>query len=451
MPAPPRRLRRTAGPAAVLGALLLLLVVAVPSASAGAGKDYILSVKPTSVVAGVEISTASATLTNDAATQQLGSADVTAPDGFSVSDARIAGRPAPATSGRTIHLRNLSLAPGGSVTVTFKLRAPCRPGQSSLWTVEAKQANDFNGIGNDFTPKAGTAATTGVSGACTLAWIVQPASAEIGHDITGTAYTPSAAAPSVAVVDGRSEGAQVVATATGRVDLSLGRPDLDALLTGGTASLPAATFGDLRVASVGTYSLTATVKDGPHFGLSATSGPFRIEEVVEDCDPGAPCDPGKLIEDGYTFDLTASAARDTAFLTMTGSAAFSLTALDCANWTPYMDSTVLFDVTSLSREKRAAVLIKKSEINLYTDRGVPRLEMCFAAPKPFVNSRELTRRFDWDLDGDTDAVYAGLLVSCSKVDASRQPCITQRRKVGAGDGYIEAVMPVGFGDPLMRG
>jgi hypothetical protein len=42
----------------------------------------------------------------------------------------------------------------------------------------------------------------------------------------------------------------------------------------------------------------------------------------------------------------------------------------------------------------------------------------------------------------------GLLPDCGK--DSPGPCVTKRKKVGAGDGYIEARIPLGIGDPAMR-
>jgi hypothetical protein len=438
-----------------------MLAAATPSASASPGKEVNLTLAPPTVTAGSADATVTATIANPPeARQQLGSANLTPPEGFVLTSAKI-GSVAQPVDGGVLKLRNLEMAPGGpAVQVDMKLRAPCFAPDSTDWDVVLKQANDFNGSGNDIGLSAKSSDTTGVSGACTLRWVTAPRSAQRGEDITGTLYTPSAAGSSVAVFDGRREGAEKIGTATGKVELSLGNEALDLGLTYDPAQLrPAAggvaVFNSLRVAPVGTYQLTARVADGPFFGLSATSSTFRIDEVVEDCDPGQPCAPGKLTETGYTFDLTASAASERGFLKMSPGAGISLTTSDCGGWGGYMDSTVLFDViksdgSSSAREKRVAILIEKDQINRFTDRGVPQLEMCFAAPKSFASAKKLTRQFDWNADGRLEDVYAGLLGSCAQA-AAADPCIAQRKKVGAGDGYIEAVMPKAFGDPAMRG
>ena len=134
-----------------LCALLVGLVAAAP-ASADPNKPY--SVVLTAGV-GTGGSTVTATFHNENKTQRLGAANLTAPSGYTVTSASLpAGSPGSASVvvvGKlyVVELRNLALAPGQSLTVTINLgTAPCSTG---LWSVEAKQANNFNGAGNDLT------------------------------------------------------------------------------------------------------------------------------------------------------------------------------------------------------------------------------------------------------------------------------------------------------------
>ena len=47
-----------------------------------------------------------------------------------------------------------------------------------------------------------------------------------------------------------------------------------------------------------------------------------------------------------------------------------------------------------------------------------------------------------------DPQYVGLLPDCG---AFAPPCVIARKKVGAGDGFIQARLPAGLADPRMRG
>jgi hypothetical protein len=148
---------------------LAALVICTDSASA-ATKDFAMTVAPGSVPAGRLIDM-TATLTNLTAQQQLGSANVTPPPGFAAVSVTSLSRPAPATAtivGGVVQLRQLSLPPQQSVTVSLKVSTPCSVGTSPNWDVVAKQANDFSGLpGNSLTidPASSSLATTTI-GAC---------------------------------------------------------------------------------------------------------------------------------------------------------------------------------------------------------------------------------------------------------------------------------------------
>jgi hypothetical protein len=133
---------------ALLGALVASLLTA---ALASANPDKPYSVVLTDGVA-ANGSTVTATFVNENPTQRLGSADLTAPSGYTLSSVT-ASRGSVTVAGNVVELRNLALMPGQSLTVTIVMTsATC---STSRWSVVAKQSNDFSGLpGNDLTLNA---------------------------------------------------------------------------------------------------------------------------------------------------------------------------------------------------------------------------------------------------------------------------------------------------------
>ena len=164
---------------------LALVALAICAAGAAAAtKDFSMTVAPGSVPAG-RLVDMTVTLTNRTARQQLGSADVTPPAGYTAVSVTSLTRPQPATAtivGGVVALRELSLAPQASVTVALKVTTPCSVGISPNWDVVAKQANDFSGLpGNGLTLDAGASSlATATVGACTPCPEDQACSASLG-------------------------------------------------------------------------------------------------------------------------------------------------------------------------------------------------------------------------------------------------------------------------------
>lgn len=129
----------------VLGALVVALATA-GLATATPNKPY--SVAVTGNV-GANGSIVTATFVNENAHQQVGSANLTAPAGYTLTSATTS-RGSATVVGKVVELRNLALMPGQSLTVTIQMAsATC---STHMWRVKAKQANDFHGQpGNDLT------------------------------------------------------------------------------------------------------------------------------------------------------------------------------------------------------------------------------------------------------------------------------------------------------------
>jgi hypothetical protein len=417
------------------------------SAFADNGKSYTLDVSPSSAAAGTRV-TFSATFAVPAGEQQqLGSADLTAPSGLTLVSASVAAPATAARSGNTVKLRSLSLQPGAApIVVTIVADTACSPSSGS-WTVVGKQANNFKGDpGNDLTrdPNVGSIAAN-VTGSCALRFVTQPANTRSAQVITGTAYTPSGPAVSVEVVNG--DGARATSSGT-PITVALSPTGVT---LGGTKTVNTTAglsqFANLTVSTPGTYALVAT---GSGF-TSATSDLFRIDTSATECFEDTQCQ-GSVNTSVTKLDVTAfsdTANVDAGFLTLSFGAGI---ALDCSGYTEFSPDTVLLAFTGSDRTKTATLTIDKRQMNLFPNNGASFLEMCFGSPEAFTTKSGapavVQGSFDWNEDGTADPVYVGLLPDCS---AQPPPCVSRRRKTGAGDGVIESQLPKGLSDPAMRG
>ena len=428
--------------------VLLLACGAYPGSAqaAATGKPYTLNVSPGAVSAGTQ-TVFSSTLSNPAdGRQQLGSANLTVPAGIVVRSASVAGPATATVAGSTVSLRNLALQPGRSLTVTLVADVACNPA-AVTWGVLAKQANDFQGPpGNDMMLAAPSSLTTTISGQCKLRFVTHPSNQRVGEPLTGTPYGPGPPV-SVEVVDGA--GARVTSPSTEvtieRVS-GFGSGTLSGTKSVGTV-LGVANFPDLALSAPGTYALQASSA-----GLvSATSTTFRIDTVAAFCADDVSCARSTSI--GTTkLDVTAlpaGASADAGFLTMSFNAGPSI---DCAGYQEISADTALVDFSSPNRTKQATLTFDKKAMTQSPNNGAAFLELCFGSPQPFLTKAGSVSvpqgSFDWDGDGTAEPIYAGLLPDCG---AHAPPCVTSRKKTGAGDGVIGALMPTGLGDPAMRG
>ena len=161
--------------ASMLGVAMLAAPAAgQPSTCSSTTKCFFaVSVSPSSPAADTSISFMFK-IRNEASPQQLGAVQISAPAGFMITGAFVASGAsgmASFTSSSAL-FQDLALASGASTTLTVSAAVPCGSG-SYQWGIEAKQANQFNGNGNDFQldPNSagnlsGTFAASG-SGSCT--------------------------------------------------------------------------------------------------------------------------------------------------------------------------------------------------------------------------------------------------------------------------------------------
>jgi len=306
---------RTAGTVAtslrLIAVALALMATAVFVPGAGAipvQKSYTAVVSPDPVGAGQTIDF-TLTVVNMSGSQQLGSANLTAPSTFTLI-------PPPGTvfpagiatiNGGTLQLRNLALPPGGTMTATLTAQVLCANGDY-LWSMIAKQSNNFSGQpGNNFT-FAGGDLTTLVTGQCSLAWLQQPADTKTGDHITNTPYNDFLGTPSPDFIEVEVRSAPYPAPPTDPTPVSFSSDQItlgfgnDA--SGGTATLGGtdhvnagnvrpgvATFDPgptIDVAGVN-YTLVASAPSNSFIDDSPPSSPFDISDAVCEVDVHGTC------------------------------------------------------------------------------------------------------------------------------------------------------------------
>ena len=127
-------------------------------------------------------------------TQMLGSANVTAPTGFTITSAT--------PDGTTVELRNLNTSPGGTVSRSFTATTSATVGAVN-WSIIAKQANDYNGSpGNNLTLDAANSHLASYVGTCVLSFVTQPTDAKVGANVTSVTADPAGTPVRVEVLNG---------------------------------------------------------------------------------------------------------------------------------------------------------------------------------------------------------------------------------------------------------
>jgi len=182
---PQRRRRMTR----VLVPITVLLLGAALSPFAGAAtpkKPYGTDVSPHTAAAGTTVPF-TFTLTNLAKTQMIGAANLTAPSGFTIPSSQalsVSPRGTATVVGDTIELRDIALLPSETATLTFLAMPASDPGVYT-WLLDVRQANDFRGSGNSFSPDpANVNLMTTVVGVAVACEANEPCSGSISDDTT---------------------------------------------------------------------------------------------------------------------------------------------------------------------------------------------------------------------------------------------------------------------------
>jgi hypothetical protein len=428
---------------ALAASMLAAATLAAPAAGSTAtssicvssGKCFAVSVSPASVTAGAT-TTFAFTITNEAATQQLGSAQISAPAGFVIT-----GAPAPATvtPGSALFI-NLSLAPSASTTVMLTATPACSGG-SYRWGIEAKQSNAFNGTGNDFQLDPASAANLSGSaaGSCSLAFTSdgQPTDTDVNAVIT-SAVDSTGGPVKVEILDGSGHLATgSTAPVTVAIGLNPGPGSLSGTLTV-NASGGIAAFSDLSIDQPGvSYTLTAASP-----GITPTaSGTFDILGSLQNCS-GSCTVTSSTATTGVTVTTTSPIPAGDFLGVGIGGVNFG-----CTGTYQRVSAPVSFDVFSpagaplLTAQFTVSLDIDKSLVLASGRTGASQWQICYGSPQPF-NAQSPTGTAV--IGGVT--YNTGLLLDCSSTQGA--PCVQARHKDMAGDvivTFLASGDPVGWG------
>ncbi len=439
------RLTIAALSAAAIAAALLTTAAATTAFAAtsstcvSSGKCYAAGVTPASVVAGTSQAVAF-TVTNEAATQTLGSVQITAPSGFVVTGA--SGGTASYTSDSALFL-DLSLSPGQSASLIVDATAPCG-GESSAWGIEAKQSNQFNGSGNDFVlNQLNSQLSATVTGSCSLAFAngEQPASTAVGQPIT-SGFDSTATGIAVEVLDGNGD---LAATSTAAVTLAIGANPGSGTLsgtttsdaTGGVATFPAGSSGPSIDAAGAGYTLVAT---SPGI-TSATSQYFDIWGSLQSC-PGVSCT-SSASSKTTTGTVTTSSATGQYLGAGLGGVSYS-----CGGSYQPLSDPFSFDVLSSAgvpdstAQFSGTLEVSKSVVQSSGHPGASTWQLCYSSAAPFTT---LSGAPDGTVTIGGTTYYTGLLPDCS--NSQPAPCVAARNKDNAGDVLVTFLAS---GDPFAR-
>jgi hypothetical protein len=331
-----RRYRqRLVRPMLAFAALVAFAVVLSPMGSAATNtKPFLANFGSTLVPAAADTPTSGLAgdgyvtikITDEAKSQGLGSANVYAPAGVTITGTSASASnldPTQQFPAATLELRNLNLT-ASSTPFTARIYVHAPSCATFNWTIDAHQSNDYNSLpGNTLTLDPNSTLTTFNPTGCHLSWTWtsggtafgphEPAWANVGATITDKNYTaaPPASNIQVAVVDGNGA----------LVDLSgptVTLNETDTATTSGSLTFPTggnqaplshgiATFGSNLKSSTAVTDVEVT-PSAPGITGDA-SGKFTITNPGTACDPTSPlnCDLQTNDSGGAPLDINGSA------------------------------------------------------------------------------------------------------------------------------------------------
>lgn len=427
----------------VLTTVLMLagLVALIAPTAAAASGEATASVLYVSTGAGV--TSPGATLTLTPSTGQIGSFNASVPVGWEItSHPTVSGLSWTST---TIQGRGLMITTAG-FSVAFAVRAPCASAQelssvAAAWSVAAKTGPNFTGSSFSITPQPSTPLTS----ACTATFFTDgsgkyrgPADAALNgrstsQGITSDAFSPGGDAMQVEVLDG-DDGARV------GVDVTLvasggggGSATGDVTETSGSGGIT--TFdGTVSIAAIGQgYVLTPT---GHFDGFS--SDPFGIYQE------GTPCS-GLCTVHGKSTDNTIKST-----IVASGNGVLGVLVADiglsCDGSVPagydYRALTAHVTVWKYTGDgaQTARVLIDKTTIRKFLNRGSDHIDFCFAMDRldEFGNLPTFTDKFGNVTSGPA------LLPDCNQTVDDRN-CIVSETAVSGGARLVTVTVDDGKG------
>jgi hypothetical protein len=418
---------------AMAAALLGSLALAGSASADSTNKPYSLTISPGATtyetagngeVASGETVQVTATFKNETSTQQMGSANLFWPSGFAVLNSHdfpitTTGTTTASLSssctqngvaaGACVQVRNMSAAPGTSVTVTMWVTTPaCDSGSNFPWTAEVKQANNFSGSpGNDlFFDAPNSQPDTTLDGACSLRFVNQPADAKVNTAISDQAFTPppTGGDVTVQVVD---SGGTPIAGSSAPVSMSLNKNPGLATLSGTTteaASSGTASFADLKLNAAGSpYALAAS--SGTLTG--ANSSDFAIQDQAQSCSSGI-CTTTDGTSNGNQAVVQGTVNTPGILTESVNSDANA--PLACAGYASLDPNNYAFNAPSDWSKVITITIVPTTNLGNNPKQILKNQQICFQAPYEFTTlSGQQATEQDFP-DGTTG--YIGLLPSC---------------------------------------
>jgi len=415
------------------------------SATTCTGKCALGTVSPTSLGAGTT-TTIDFGLTNEALSQPLGSADLTAPSGFVIPTSQPA--PVPSTgsasissNGTILELRNLNLAPGATATVAFEVTAPCAV-TSTTWTLVANEDDDFSGqpTENDTTdPNSGL--TTTVSDACHVLFSAEPTNAVLSTNITSQGFNSSGTPVAVEAEDSLGHPISGVTVTVSLLPTGSGAT-LSGTLSGSTDSGGIATFGSpsapLAINQTGYFQLQPSAIG---FVSTASSG-FQITNTAQMCSSN-PCSTS-------TSGKSSAASATTIVVGDILSLGLGGFSYSCDNTGQNLYRSVseptgtdvwLSSGSTIDQSASGQVTIEifKATAKLSPNKGAAHYQVCYASTTSFTplpGTAILTTSIPGPDPQNPITVYYGLLPDCGSATPVPVPCVVSRHKDNAGDVLI---------------
>jgi hypothetical protein len=340
------------------------------------------------------------TLRNTTKTQMMGSANVTAPAGFTVT-----GATSPATFiGNTVQLRNLNNAPGGTATATFTATTSGTTGTAD-WSIIAKQSNDYNGSpGNNLSLDTANSHLSSYVGTCVLSFLTQPKDAKVGANITSVVADPAGTPVRVEVLNGGQRVTTsndvvslAITTGTGTGPLSPASPTATAV--NGVASFDAATSTGFSIGSFGlAYQVTAS---NPAM-TSADSAAFSVADDVVLCS-GHGCN-GNVSKNDVLVNVTAPLADAGDVILV----ALDAQELSCTGYTPLAGTPVVTFVLISNSYRVVTIRVPAS----LATRPASQDLVCYSSILSFVDRAGTT----------VPSEGSGLLPDCKSKTPLTAPC-----------------------------
>jgi hypothetical protein len=437
-------LRRWGVVAAVIA--LLASAFAVAGFAATTTKPYAINITPHSVAAG-STTTFNAAITNEASPQYPGSANITAPTGFTITGAAVV---APATGtatvvGNVVQVRNLVFLPAGAnvANIAIKATAPCSaPVGGSHWSIIAKQDNNFSGPpGNTFTlDSKNSDLSIGVTGAggCQLKFLTEPADAQVNKNITSVTGNPAGTPVQVEVLDASGN---LVTSSTAPITITINSGGASTNLVGAPITQSAvggiASFSNLVINTHGNYTLIAQ-SDGISPAISNLAEAdkfFTIWDDMQACTGGVSCSTPLLGNANYYQTQFSGTSTNGGFLLLTlGQDSLDPNKSICTSNFNYAPLVATGGTSGFSTNltKQVIGIVDKSVDQAQPNNGVSFYRVCFESDD-----------FDFTYPG-----YSGvlpqypkgtpfILPDCKTV-AGTAPCTKSITKTNAGD-VIETI------------